>query len=356
MVDDQNGRIVLDPQNGYGLYYQLENGTFFDTRGSVDYHLENSKYIARDAAGRLLLSHPGDDYSTRHSVRVADSNANPLFEFGSQGSGPGQFETPAGVAAWACNITGPYQVDANTLLLLHFNNSIDGEQGEFGTSRGVTFTGGKYAQGITVNSTDDLVYPAPGNINRTQGAIEFWIRPHWYGGDGQSYTLFEVGNNWFNRMRIMKDGANNLRFMVWDSDTEYGVSYNVGNWQAEEWHHVAASWSGSTISLYVDGEKRASTDTASQPNSLGPSLYVGSSSGRDQQAKADIDEFRISSVPRVGNSNTCDYYRILVADKGNHRIQAFDGEGTSSLLMEAREATRALFSSQRAWPLTEAAI
>ena len=75
VVDDQNGRIVLDPQNGYGLYYQLEDGTFFDTRGSVDYHLENSRYLARDAAGRLLLSHPGDDYSARHSVRVAASRA-----------------------------------------------------------------------------------------------------------------------------------------------------------------------------------------------------------------------------------------------------------------------------------------
>jgi tripartite motif-containing protein 71 len=35
-----------------------------------------------------------------------------------------------------------------------------------------------------------------------------------------------------------------------------------------------------------------------------------------------IDELRISDVPRVGNSDSCG--RLLVADSGNQRIQAFD--------------------------------
>jgi hypothetical protein len=39
-----------------------------------------------------------------------------------------------------------------------------------------------------------------------------------------------------------------------------------------------------------------------------------------------IDELRISDIPRVGNSDTCSY-RILVADSGNGRIQAFGATG-----------------------------
>jgi DNA-binding beta-propeller fold protein YncE len=38
-----------------------------------------------------------------------------------------------------------------------------------------------------------------------------------------------------------------------------------------------------------------------------------------------IDEFRISDVPRLGNSDSCG--RFLVADSGSHRIQAFDNAG-----------------------------
>jgi hypothetical protein len=327
-VDASNQRIILDPQNGYALLLQSPAGAYLDTMGSFDLHLENSKYVARDPAGRLLISHPGDGYSPRHSVRVTDQEANLLFEFGEQGSDPGQFQTPAGVAVWGnlCTFGGPYATDAHTLLLLHFDGDYTGSQGEPGTSSDTTFVSGRHDQGVLIDSADTLTYESAGNIQRGQGAIEFWIKPHWNGNDGQSYTLFEVGDGWFNRMRIMKDGANNLRFMVWDSTTEYGVAYNVGHWQSEEWHHVAATWEGNTIALYVDGQQQDSSDTAGTPDTQADLMYIGSSAWHDQQANAEIDEFRISDIPRIGDSDTCSY-RVVVADSGNHRIQTFDLEG-----------------------------
>ena len=328
-VDANNQRIVLDPQNGYALFLQSPEGAYRDTLGSFDLHLENSQHIARDAAGQLIISHPGDWYSPRHSVRITDMDANLLFEFGELGSGPGEFQTPAGVAVWGslCTFGGPYTADTHTSLLLHFDGDYTGAQCEPGTPNGTTFVGGQYEQGVLIDATDTLTYATESNIQRTPGTIEFWIRPQWNGGDGQSYTFFEVGDGWFNRLRIMKDGANNLRFMVWDSTTEYGVAYNVGHWKAGEWHHVAATWEGTTIALYVDGQQRDSRDTARTPDRLADSVYIGSSAWHGQQANAVIDEFRISDVPRIGNSDTC-AYRILVADSGNHRIQAFDAERT----------------------------
>ncbi|MGQ9787564.1 MAG: LamG-like jellyroll fold domain-containing protein, partial [Anaerolineae bacterium] len=328
VVDENNRRIILDPQNGYALLLQSADGLYLDTLGSYDLHLENSQYMARDPEGRLVISHPGDWYSSRHSVRVTDQDANLLFEFGERGSGPGQLETPAGVAVWGqpCTIEGPYAVDGHTLLLLHFDGSYHGAQYEPGAPSGTTFAAGKYAQGVAIDSNDTLTYATAGNLNLTQGAIEFWIRPNWDGGDGQGYTFFEVGTGWFNRMRIMKDGANNLRFMVWDSTTEYGVAYNIAHWQAGEWHHIAATWEGTSIALFVDGQQRDSSNTARLPDTLADTIYIGSSLWHDQQANAVIDELRISDIPRIGNSDTCSY-RILVADSGNHRIQVFNAEG-----------------------------
>jgi hypothetical protein len=328
-LDANDQRIILDPQNGYALLLQSPDDVYLDTIGSYDLHLENSQYMVRDPAGRLVISHPGDWYSSRHSVRVTDPDATLLFEFGERGSGPGQFETPTGVATWQdpCTYGGPYLVDAHTLLLLHFDDSYAGAQGEPGMPDGTTFVGGQYGQGVLVEPVDRLTYAAAGNIERERGAVEFWINPHWDGDDGQSYTLFEVGDAWFNRLRIMKDGANNLRLMLWDSTTEYGVAYNVAHWQAEEWHHVAATWDGPNIALYVDGEQRAGGSSANPPDTLASTIYVGSSLWHDQQADAVIDELRISDIPRIGNSDTC-AYRILVADSGNHRVQVFDGGGS----------------------------
>jgi PKD repeat protein len=329
IVTESNERVILDPQNGYALLIQSPDGAYLDTLGSYDLHLENSHYIARDSAGYLIISHPGDWYSARHSVRVADRDANLLFEFGERGDGPGQFETPTGVATWGepCSTEGPWVSDSRTLLILHLDGTYAGEQGESGVPSGATFSTGRYGQGALIDAADTLTYASAENLEREQGAIEFWISPQWDGDDQQSYTFFEVGNGWFNRMRVMKDGANNLRFMMWDSTTEYGVAYNVAHWKAGEWHHVAATWDGNNIALYVDGEQRGSESDANPPDTLADTIYVGSSSWSDQQANAVMDELRISDVPRVGNSDACSYH-ILVADSGNGRVQAFDANGS----------------------------
>ena len=326
LLPDGNS-LILDPQNGYALHLMDPAGYYLSDRGTVHYHLELSQYSTLDANQRLVINHPGDYYDPRHSVRLADLDIVPVLEFGQTGTAPGEFNNPTGVASWgpACSIEGPYQDDSDTLLLLHLDDSFTGAQGEVGTPSGVTFTAGRYDQGIQVGEGDSLYYPTAGNLDPAQGSIEFWLKPDWNGNDEASYTFFEVGYDWFNRMRIMKDGANNLRLMVWDDDTEYGVAYNVGHWLAGEWHHVAATWQGNQIALFVDGVQVGWTDGVTMPSVLADELFVGSAALEPQYAQGVMDEFRISSVPRLGNSQACN--RLLVADSGNHRLQAFDSLG-----------------------------
>lgn len=321
-------RVVLDPQNGYALLRQRSDGRYMQNFGSQHYHLEFSRFMAIDQLDQLIFSHPGDYYDGRHSVRVANRNADPLLEFGSQGSGPGQFQTPAGVAVWGqpCTFGGPYADDAHTTLLLHFDGSYTGTQGEVGLPYGTSFASGKFGQGVLFDFVDQLSYATAGNLNRTAGSVEFWFRPSWPGNDTQSYTLFEVGNTWFNRMRIMKDGANNLRFMVWDSAAEYNVAYNVNHWQAGEWHHIAALWQADNLAFYVDGELRDSRSGTHVPDVLADTIHFGSSAWFDQFAEGVLDEVRISDVARLGSCGA-QPYRILVADSGNNRVQAFDDLG-----------------------------
>ncbi len=99
VIQPDNRRAVLDPQGGYALLRQLPDGNWFGPFGSVHYHLEFSKFMAIDAGlGRLVISHPADYYTTRHSIRVADLDGNAVLEFGFTGSEPGNVNAPTGVA------------------------------------------------------------------------------------------------------------------------------------------------------------------------------------------------------------------------------------------------------------------
>lgn len=97
-VHPDGRRTVLDPQNGYALIRQDAAGTYLENFGSVHNHMEWSFYMANDAArGRLVISHPGDFYTSRQSVKVVDLDGNTILEVGDTGTDPGQLVAPAGV-------------------------------------------------------------------------------------------------------------------------------------------------------------------------------------------------------------------------------------------------------------------
>ena len=183
------------------------------------------------------------------------------------------------------------------LLHVHFEGSFNGEEGEIGSASGVTFVPGYVGEGVLLDDNDSLSYETMDNIHKERGSIMFWLRPTWDGDDNESYVFFEVGDTWFNRMRIMKDGANYLRFMVWSNDTEYGVSYNVSDWTANDWHCIRVEWEGDKIDLYIDDELQGVETEIELPSSLASIMYIGSTSSSDQQAQAFIDEFVIYSRP-----------------------------------------------------------
>ena len=182
-------------------------------------------------------------------------------------------------------------------LVLHFERSFSGEDGELGFESGLSFAPGRRGKGVLIDQEDSLYYPSEDNINKDRGALEFWLKPTWEGDDGGSYVFFEIGDEWFNRMRIIKDGANNFRFMVWSSEVEYDAACSVADWAIDEWHHVRTIWGEGKISLYLDGVNCDTQNFVVMPESLSSQLFIGSSAKRDLQAQAVIDEFIISPEP-----------------------------------------------------------
>jgi hypothetical protein len=195
------------------------------------------------------------------------------------------------------------QVDPNTLLYLAFEETLTGAQGQVPTQAvgvsyevGVVGLGGYFAVGNQVR------YAAEGNINALEGTLEFWIKPRWNGNDGQTYTILAYGGS--GGMLFAKDGANNLRSIFnrfgAGGQPERGVALNVSDWLANQWHHVAYTWSSSAGSLkvYVDGSLRAqSRFTGALPLVNSTTFQIGADN-LVFPLDAVLDELRISNVTR----------------------------------------------------------
>jgi DNA-binding beta-propeller fold protein YncE len=319
-------RTVLNDWNTYPLLRQRPDGRYTHRLVNVHYDLGTARHLAYDEAGRLLISGFGEFPDGRHAVRVYDQDLQPLWAFSEEGSAPGQFTAPSGIAPLgpACVFGGPFERDGHTLLLLHFDGDYSGTQGEIGTATGTEFTDGRFGQGVLLDETDTLTYTVAGNLNHTQGAVESWMRPDWDGADGRGYTPFWRGEE-ENSFTLRKDDVPNLVFDYFYEGGGCGAATGGAHWRAGEWHHVAFTWKETEIRLYVDGRQVALAECGGTAQPTAPEFYVGSWLGGIHSINAVIDELRISDIPRVGNSEACNH--ILVADSSNQRIQAFDSLG-----------------------------
>ncbi len=192
------------------------------------------------------------------------------------------------------------QVDANTLLLLKFENSLNGEQGETPTtSTGHSYQAGIQGQGALLPNPNNLRYSSANNINATEGTVEFWMKPTWAGNDALGHFLVTWGGS--GGMLIGKDGANNLRIILNRFSTEVGVSTNIGSWTANQWHHVAFTYSNTTkqLTVYTDGvQKSQSSFTGNIPAISSTTFQIGGD-GTGSYIQSVVDELRISNVART---------------------------------------------------------
>ena len=291
----------------YGkVYLKSPDAVYFtDTQGHVD--LGASPFAPGSpiihtfghSNAVFLMKISTNDESIYRFFEVTEANA--AYWSGDQDTATFIIPTPLSPGTPPQFIYSPIIVNAfpppPPLLELQFENTFNGESGEIGHAQGPTFVPGYDGLGALFDDNDSLFYDRNENIGRVRGRIEFWLKPLWDGGDNLSYVFFEVGDYWYNRMRIMKDGANNFRFMVWSSDAEYGVAHNVSDWNANEWHHVKVSWRSDTISLYLDGVLVETNPSIVLPGYLASKIHIGSSSAGDMQAQAVMDDFVIYPFP-----------------------------------------------------------
>ncbi|NND32082.1 MAG: T9SS type A sorting domain-containing protein, partial [Saprospiraceae bacterium] len=189
--------------------------------------------------------------------------------------------------------------DEKTTLLLPFDSSLSGEDGENPeNSPMVSYGEGIHGQAALVSEGVELIYGAPNNIDAQAGTVEFWIQPQWSGDDGgeNDFLLFgEIpGAIFIHRVFGSVEIIANLA----GEAPNFQVAANVGNttWQAGEWYHVAFTWNSDKVQTYLDGTLQAETKINFDLPQLNASNFkIGSVAA---PLNAYLDEFRISDTVR----------------------------------------------------------
>ena len=184
--------------------------------------------------------------------------------------------------------------DANTLLLLHFNNNTTGAAGELPVnSSNISYAAGKHGNALSVANNTTLRFDTTQNLKSTIGTIEFWIKLT-SGGTaiGMEVTgglSVDVGN-YTRLLQNIFGGFGNPEAVLVANDLPL-----IGGW-----NHLAFTWGIGTMKVYHNGARVASTiyNFQLQP-ALSQFFNIGSKWGGSNQMVGLLDELRISNIIRT---------------------------------------------------------
>ena len=122
------------------------------------------------------------------------------------------------------------------------------------------WTGGKIGGGLDFDGQDDVVELGAFDVVGPGITLAGWMRPETFAiNDGRVITKAdEWGENdhWWMLSTISDGGESRLRFRLkTEGQSTTTLIADSGALVTEEWQHAAATWDGTTMRLYLDGEE-----------------------------------------------------------------------------------------------------
>jgi fibronectin type 3 domain-containing protein/regulation of enolase protein 1 (concanavalin A-like superfamily) len=162
---------------------------------------------------------------------------------------------------------------------------------------GPAWIGGKVGNALSLNGSNQYAsLPASVVSNFHDFTISTWV--YWNGG-GNWQRIFDFGTGTSAYMFLsLKNGVNgNPRFAITTSSAggEQKIDGNAAL-TTGSWHHIAVTLSGSTGTLYVDGQQVGqNTAMTLRPSDLGATTqnWIGRSQYNDPYLNGRVDDFRI---------------------------------------------------------------
>ncbi|MFA5992189.1 MAG: LamG-like jellyroll fold domain-containing protein [Candidatus Pacearchaeota archaeon] len=165
--------------------------------------------------------------------------------------------------------TGDYIYPLNTMgniLLLHFNNnSIYGENGGLiydfsnngnnGSINGSSWSNfGKFGGSLDFDGINDYVsIPNSQSINITGTAITVSLWVKWKKIDSFAGLFGKTTSSSWNDGYGMYSHADDGKIYFWVANYGTNVAYKGGHAADNSWHHIAGTYNGSDVRIFVDG-------------------------------------------------------------------------------------------------------
>lgn len=187
-------------------------------------------------------------------------------------------------------------------LLLSFEGNATGTPGgaPVSTAGAVGYVAGHSGQAVSLPEGAMLTYAARGVLDKSRGAVAFWLRPNWNGDDGRNHALLADVSNFDDKLQntftLWKWSTGQLRLDLRSPADPY-LTYDVRHWRAGQWHHVGASWDAqSGLALFVDGQCVARREATYEPQAW-PKFNLGGDWRNAATGDATFDELRLYNVP-----------------------------------------------------------
>ena len=207
-------------------------------------------------------------------------------------------------------IADPQSSQADASLVGHWSMNGNGNDqsglGNNGTPAGSTsYVAGKYDQALSVSSGGRLVVQDSNSLDITGPiTLSAWIRPS---AQGTQYFLSKKdksGTDGFE-MSLSNSGTIFVRFNETSSNDAYRVdSTSKYSTNGQTWIHVTATYDGSTIRLYINGQLQGSKNANFQINANDLPLSIGSGHDGYRGMKGTVDDVRIYNRALSANEVT----------------------------------------------------
>ena len=122
---------------------------------------------------------------------------------------------------------------------------------------GATWAPGKTNGALDFDGADGTTLDCgnAGSLNITDAiTLSIWVKTN-DAGNSQDDPIITKGNSSYG---LRHTAGNNIEFSIYDNQL-YTVAHLVNNSFNEDWHHLAGTYNGSALLLYVDGEIQATT-------------------------------------------------------------------------------------------------
>ena len=164
---------------------------------------------------------------------------------------------------------------------------------------GVKWVSGRIGKGVEFpgNTGDYISVKHDESLNLDRWTITAWIKLG--KKDWQLIIQKNVnGTRNVNNYSLYTEPAGRINFNFFTEAGELNLLKGTRSVTDESWHHVAVTYDGSSMKLYIDGELDGETQTSAKPvHNTDPLVIGGDDRGASVQVKGVLDEIGLFNVP-----------------------------------------------------------